>query len=47
MGEPEAASYSGPTYVTNRSGKHSSATAISHAENLGPISPTAIKWVFD
>lgn len=34
MGQPEAVSYSGPTYIAIRSGKHSSSTASSHAMDL-------------
>ncbi|KAJ8886003.1 hypothetical protein PR048_012209 [Dryococelus australis] len=35
MGWPEAVSYSGPTYIAIRSGKHSSSTATSLAQDLG------------
>ena len=31
LGKPEAISYSGPTYIAIRSGKHSSSTAYAHA----------------
>ena len=31
LGRPECVGYSGPTYVSIRSGKHSSSTALSHA----------------
>lgn len=31
MGRPEAVTYSGPTYIAIRSGKHSSSTSSSHA----------------
>ena len=31
LGKPEAVSYSGPTYIAIRSGKHSSSTAYAHA----------------
>ncbi|XP_044594835.1 uncharacterized protein LOC123272182 [Cotesia glomerata] len=34
MGDPSAVSYSGPTYVSVRSGKHSSSTASSHAADF-------------
>ncbi|KAJ8877456.1 hypothetical protein PR048_021911 [Dryococelus australis] len=34
MGRPEAVSYSGPTYIVIKSGKHSSSTATSHAQDL-------------
>ncbi|KAJ8877430.1 hypothetical protein PR048_021884 [Dryococelus australis] len=34
MGLPEAVSYSGPTYIAIRSGKRSSPTATSHAQDL-------------
>lgn len=34
MGQPEAVSYSGPTYIAIRSGKHSSSTADTHAMDL-------------
>ena len=34
MGRPEAVSYSGPTYISIRSGKHSSSTADTHAADL-------------
>ena len=30
LGKPEAVSYSGPTYIAIRSGKHSSSTAYAH-----------------
>lgn len=30
MGNREAVGYSGPTYISIRSGKHSSSTALSH-----------------
>lgn len=33
MGKPEAVTYSGPTYISIRSGKHSASTASSHAED--------------
>ena len=33
-GQPDAVSYSGPTYVAIRSGKHSSSTAASHAQDF-------------
>ena len=33
-GNPDAVSYSGPTYVAIRSGKHCSSTAETHAEDL-------------
>lgn len=31
MGRPDAVSYSGPTYIAIRSGKHSTSTASTHA----------------
>lgn len=34
MGNPEAVSYSGPTYVAIRSGNYSSSTATSHDEDF-------------
>lgn len=34
MGDPSAVSYSGPTYVSIRRGKHSSLTASSHAADF-------------
>ncbi|KAJ8880974.1 hypothetical protein PR048_017447 [Dryococelus australis] len=34
MGRPEAVSYSGPTYIAIRSGKHSSSTATSHTQDF-------------
>lgn len=34
MGKPDAVSYSGPTYISIRSGKHSSSTASSHASDF-------------
>ena len=37
MGRPEAVSYSGPTYIAIRSGKHSSSTATSHAQDLDSL----------
>lgn len=37
MGRPEAVSYSGPTYIAIRSGKHSSSTATSHAQDLDTL----------
>ena len=37
MGRPEAVSYSGPTYIVIRSGKHSSSTANSQAQDLDPL----------
>lgn len=37
MGRPEAVSYSGPTYIAIRSGKHSSSTATSHAQDLDTV----------
>lgn len=37
IGQPESVTYSGPTYVAIRSGKHSSSTATSHAEDFDKI----------
>ncbi|KAJ8867517.1 hypothetical protein PR048_031319 [Dryococelus australis] len=37
MGRPEAVSYSGPTYIAIRSGKHSSSTSTSHAQDLNTL----------
>lgn len=34
MGSPDAVSYSGPTYIAIRSGKHSSSTAATHAADF-------------
>lgn len=34
MGRPEAVTYSGPTYIAIRSGKHSSSTVTTHATDL-------------
>jgi hypothetical protein len=34
IGQPEAVSYSGPTYISIRSGKHASSTAFSHAADF-------------
>ncbi|KAJ8677784.1 hypothetical protein QAD02_013571 [Eretmocerus hayati] len=34
LGNPEAVSYSGPTYIAIRSGKHDSSTAFSHAADF-------------
>lgn len=34
IGDPRAVTYSGPTYITIRSGKHSSSTARSHAKDF-------------
>lgn len=34
MGRKEAVTYSGPTYIVVRSGKHSSSTATTHAKDL-------------
>ena len=34
LGKPEAVTYSGPTYICIRSGKHSSSTANSHADDF-------------
>lgn len=34
MGKPEAVTYSGPTFIAIRSGKHSASTASSHAEDF-------------
>lgn len=34
MGSPDAVSYSGPTYIAIRSGKHSSSTATTHAADF-------------
>lgn len=34
MGKPTAVTYSGPTYIAVRSGKHSSSTASTHAQDL-------------
>lgn len=34
MGRREAVSYSGPTYIAIRSGKHSSSTASTHAKDF-------------
>lgn len=31
LGRPDAVTYSGPTYISLRSGKHSSSTALNHA----------------
>lgn len=37
MGRPEAVSYIGPKYIAIRSGKHSSSTATSHAQDLDAL----------
>lgn len=37
MGRPEAVSYNGPTYIAIRSGKNSSSTATSHAQDLDTL----------
>lgn len=37
MGKPEAVTYSGPTYIAIRSGKHSSSTAATHADDLDTL----------
>ncbi|CAG9782182.1 unnamed protein product [Diatraea saccharalis] len=37
IGRPEAVSYSGPTYIAIRSGKHSSSTTTSHAQDLDTL----------
>jgi len=37
MGRPEAVTYSGPTYVAIRSGKHSSSTASTHSADLNTL----------
>ncbi|CAG4960750.1 unnamed protein product [Parnassius apollo] len=37
MGRPEAVLYSEPTYIAIRSGKHSSSTATSHAQDLNTL----------
>ncbi|CAH0563025.1 unnamed protein product [Brassicogethes aeneus] len=37
MGRPEAITYSGPTYVAVRSGKHSSSTALSHSVDFNRL----------
>lgn len=37
LGKPEAVSYSGPTYVAIRSGKHCSSTATSHATDFETV----------
>lgn len=34
IGDPLAVKYSGPTYISIRSGKHSSSTAVSHANDF-------------
>lgn len=34
IGQPDAVTYSGPTYVAIRSGKHSSSTAATHAQDF-------------
>jgi uncharacterized protein YegL len=34
VGDPRAVTYAGPTYITIRSGKHSSSTAFSHARDF-------------
>lgn len=34
IGRPEAVTYTGPTYISIRSGKHSSSTASTHAEDF-------------
>lgn len=34
IGDPSAVTYSGPTFITIRSGKHSSSTAFSHAKDF-------------
>lgn len=35
--EPDAVSYSGPTYISIRSGEHSSSTAASHAHDFSRL----------
>lgn len=37
LGSPESVSYSGPTYIAIRSGKHSSSTAATHSTDLSRI----------
>lgn len=37
MGRREAVTYSGPTYIAIRSGKHSSSTATTHAKDLRKV----------
>lgn len=37
MGRKEAVTYSGPTYIVIRSGKHSSSTAATHAKDLNKL----------
>lgn len=37
MCDPNAVSYSGPTYISIRSGKHSSSTAASHADDFRKV----------
>lgn len=34
FGDPESVTYSGPTYVAIRSGKHNSSTAVSHSDDF-------------
>lgn len=34
IGDPKAVGYSGPTFITIRSGKHSGSTAFTHARDL-------------
>lgn len=36
-GDPKAVTYSGPTFISIRSGKHSSSTAASHAKDLEDV----------
>lgn len=37
MGSPEAVTYSGPTYIAIRSGKHNSSTALTHANDFDEL----------
>lgn len=37
MGEPSAVTYSGPTYIAIRSGKHSKSTASTHADDFNRL----------
>ncbi|KAE8744171.1 hypothetical protein FOCC_FOCC009179 [Frankliniella occidentalis] len=37
MGRPEAVTYSGPTFIAIRSGKHSGSTAATHATDLNTV----------
>lgn len=37
LGDPKAVTFSGPTYISIRSGKQSQSTAYSHAKDLDTI----------